>query len=559
FAWINMSVPAPDTVQSWNFPGAYNVSGVNYTITVNDSLVGLHVFTVWRASHLVVTNSPGVVIALNPINDVLELAGFVEGWQNSSYRQGGFDLHVVDSRVDSWNLYTINSVATVLDSQFGEIIADESSTVTVRNSNLTGHGGYYGVFGNGTLDIVNTTISDQIIGYGVGQVRLQNCTDGTESPAQILAAQGSTIVSVDTLLGPDVTYAATDQGRVQVAATLTVAPSIDGALRAGAGVFVGPSTAATIPSEGTTSSNGTIASLLTYESVRPNGTSWLGALDVAAVSGADVAETTVNLSGPTTVPLPLVPAVMSASPTNNTGGVPGSLDIVLEFAVPMTASLPVEVLGKANHTTTWSDPSTVTIALSGLLPGTAYEIEVPPGGQTAWGVRLAGPYWYNFSTAPSGPTTPVLVVAVPANATEFVSVWTNVSLRFSTTMNAAATESAFSVSPAVPDGVVVVQGEWLNWTHPSPLAANTSYTIVVGPGAQSLDGGGFAHPATFKFVTGSATPPAPPRGTAPGSSGLLVLAVAVLVAAAAVVGVVLWRSRRPPPPEAPAPPPVWAE
>jgi len=560
FAWINLSVPAPDTVQTWQFPGPYNVSGVNYTVSVADSLVGVHVFTVWKASHLVVTDSPGVVIALNPINDVLVLAGFTEGWQNSSYHQGGFDLRVYDSRVESWNFYPTNTVATILNSQFGEILAEESSSVTVENSTLTGHGGYYGAFGNGSLTVSNSTISAQIIGYGTGKVRLDNCSDATPAPVQILAAQGSTIVSVNTALGTNVTYGATDQGRVDVEATLTLATTVDRTPRADVAGFVGPMTGRSLSPLGATGVNGTLLAQLPYESVRANGTDWLGGYDVAAVWGADIAEATVNLTGPTTLDLDLVPAVVSVSPTNNTAGVGGSLDVGLQFAVPMNPSLPVDLLGRGNQTTSWSGPTTATVALSGLLPGSAYEVKIPPGAMTAWGVRLVGPYWYNFSTAAGAPATPVLLAAVPANETEYVSVWTNISLRFSAPMDAASTEAAFSVVPAVLGGMVTVSGEWLNWSHAAPLAPQTSYTIVVGPGARGLGGGSFQSPATFSFETGNPTPAAPPHApVSSGGSGMALLAVAILVAAAAVVGVVLWRSRRPPPPLPWVPPPVWME
>ena len=128
--------------------------------------------------------------------------------------------------------------------------------MTVENSTLTGHGGYYGAFGNGSLTVSNSTISAPIIGYGTGKVRLDNCSDATSTPVQILAAQGSTIVSVNTALGANVTYGATDRGRVDVEATLTLATTVDQNPQADVAGFVGPTSGPSHSPLGATGVNG---------------------------------------------------------------------------------------------------------------------------------------------------------------------------------------------------------------------------------------------------------------------------------------------------------------
>ncbi|MCI4326649.1 MAG: Ig-like domain-containing protein [Thermoplasmata archaeon] len=556
---FNLSVPGPDTIQSWRFPGAFNVTGVNYTIAINDSLVGFHVFTVWKASHLTVTDSPGVVIALNPVNDVLVLNGFVEGWQNSTYHQGGFDLRMLDTRVDSWNFYPYNSVATIDDSQFGEILADEGSVVTVRDSNLTGHGGYYGVFGNATLDIANSTITDQVIGYGTGTIVLDNCTDQTQLPEQILAAQQSTVVALNTRLGSNVAYATEAGGEVVVEATLTVTTEIGGAPDGDVPVLAAPASGGPLGDIGTTSANGTVAAVLVYETIRPNSTAWVGEYDVAASAGSYVDEATQNLSGPANLTLALVSAVASTTPANDTSGVGGSLDVQLTFAFSMNTSLTVAVLGAASHTATWTGTTGLAIELQGLEPGTHYEVALQSGTETAWGLRLTGPYWFNFTTATSPPAVPTVVLVVPLSASQNASVWTNVSLQFSVPMNVSLTTAAFSVSPGVPGATVTVSGTWLNWTHRSELDPRTQYTFVIGGSAVAADGKPLGQALTFGFTTATAPGRTVTTTVVPHSDLLEIGASAAAVVLAVAVGVLVWRSRHRPPPEIPPPPPEWAE
>jgi hypothetical protein len=559
-AQFNLSVPGPDRFQSWRFPGTFNVTNVNYTIAINDSLIGFHVFTVWKASHLTLTDSPGVVIALNPVNDVLVLNGFVEGWQNSTYHQGGFDLQMVDTRVDSWNFYPYNTVATIDNSQFGEILADEGSVVTVRDSNLTGDGGYYGVFGNATLEIANSTIADQVIGYGTGAIVLDNCTDQTPVPEEILAAQQSTIVALDTRLGSNVSYAADAEGEVIVEATLTVTTEVGGVPDGNIPVLAAPASGGLLDDIGTTSTNGTLAAVLVYETIGSNSTAWVGEYDVAASLGAAVGEATQNLSGPASLTLPLVSEVASTTPANNTAGVGSSLEVEFTFAFPMNTSLSVSVLGAATHSITWSGTTGLGIALLGLQAGVRYEVELPSGGETAWRLPITGPYWFNFTTAASPLAVPGVVLVLPSNTSGNASVWTNVSLQFSLPMSASMTEAAFSVSPMVPGATVVVSGAWLNWSHTSALDPRTAYTIVVAAGATAGDGRPLGHVLTFEFTTGNASAgPTVHLTVVPHSDLLEFGAIAAAVVLAVAVGVLVWRARHRPPPEIPPPRPDWAE
>ncbi|HLF07229.1 MAG TPA: kelch repeat-containing protein, partial [Thermoplasmata archaeon] len=119
-----------------------------------------------------------------------------------------------------------------------------------------------------------------------------------------------------------------------------------------------------------------------------------------------------------------------------------------------------------------------------------------PGGQTS------GDMWV-FTGTP--PVKPQVVSSSPTNGAAGVPAKTNVTVDFNVAMDPGPTSSSFSISPPVP-GTASVTGSRLAWTHPSPFAVNSSYTVTISTNAVSAAGDRLPSPYQFSFSTGP-----PPR------------------------------------------------
>ncbi|RMG39178.1 MAG: T9SS C-terminal target domain-containing protein, partial [Methanobacteriota archaeon] len=73
-------------------------------------------------------------------------------------------LHLINTRVGTWNLYPFgNSIITVENCIFGELIASDSSRTVITNSLCDGSGGYLGVESDAELVVVQSLINSQVL------------------------------------------------------------------------------------------------------------------------------------------------------------------------------------------------------------------------------------------------------------------------------------------------------------------------------------------------------------------------------------------------------------
>jgi hypothetical protein len=136
------------------------------------------------------------------------------------------------------------------------------------------------------------------------------------------------------------------------------------------------------------------------------------------------------------------------------------------------------------------------------------------GGEGSNGVK--GETWL-YSTGPPPPPPPQaphVVSTTPANAQTGVALDAAVEVVFDLDMDPAATSSSFSISPAVAGSAPTVSGKMLSWTHSSPYAEKTIYTVTVSTAAKSAAGAALPQPHTFAFETATV-----PSGQAPKVSG----------------------------------------
>ena len=112
------------------------------------------------------------------------------------------------------------------------------------------------------------------------------------------------------------------------------------------------------------------------------------------------------------------------------------------------------------------------------------------------------------------PTTPVVVSSVPASGTSAVPFNTSIAVTFNVDIDPATlTPSTFYVSNV--SGTVAYNATNVTAVfHPAaPMAANTTYTVVLTTGIKSTAGATFAQQYSFSFSTGNVPDTTPPTIT----------------------------------------------
>lgn len=553
-AAVDVSFPAPLSFQSWQFPGPYTVSNVSYSVNVTGSFVGYHVVSVWPGSNLTIAHSPGVVVALNPIDENVSLDGLAEGWLNTSYDESGFSVRLIDANVVSWNVYAFASNVTVHGGQVGGILASAGSTVQVRDATLTGSGGYYGALSNSTLTIENSSVLGQVTGYQNGALVLQNCTFDPWFPQQVVATARSTILLANSVLGPQTILGARDQGRVVVTEQLSVEVTGSNPTFAAPQVTIDWTGNRSPVASAPTGSSGLARFDLLTSIVLPTGNLSLSNYTVLARQGWSGGSAAIDLSAPSGVLLSLGPLVAATLPQNGSTDVPATTEVTFDFGAPMNTSetdAAIVTVPRTPFAPEWSsDDSVLTLGLPGLSWNASYSVVIGNGAATAAGIAFPGAYVLTFTTAarPALAMPTVLATTEPLNQSTSVSPWTNVTLTFSRPMDASSTLAAFTVNPAVPGQSVVVQGSSVVWTHRIPLAYGTRYTLTVTTRALDTRGVPLAHAYQMVFSTESSSPLTAAHGTSVFPMSLIVgLAVASVVLGSLVVLLASSLVRRRPP------------
>jgi hypothetical protein len=568
----NVSLPGAESFQSWRFPGDLNVSGVNYSVAVNDSFVGFHVLTVAPGSSLALSHTTGVVLALTPMNQVLTFSGLRDGWLNGSYVAGGFNVHLEDTQVASWQLYPYSSVITVNDSQLGEIVTNTGSSATVVGSDLTGVGGFDGAFGASSLDIYGSNLSGDLVAGDQGTILLDRGNDTGGAPRQILSIDNASVRVLDVALGPQVSCSAQGDGTIWVGYTARISVLAPGGPAPSAAVRVLWAGNETLAASAVTQGNGTVLLPLAEEELGPGGTYDLSHYLVDAALGASGGSSPLTVDGPTGTAVELVPLVASTSPANGSAGVGLAPAVELEFGLtmdPAPTEAALSIVPAAAWSAAWApNDSALSLHLSGLRAATTYHLTVGTGALTQTGIAFPAPSVLVFTTlfVPTPPPAPTLLAALPVGGAVGVSPGQNITLTFDEAMDPASVAASLSVSPAFAPATLNVSGSVVRWSHTVPLPPDTTFTLVIGAGARAADGTSLGHALSITFTTGGIVAPTRPGGAVgPASAGALSatteLAISVLLSAT-IVGTALLlasRRRRPPPPIFLPAPPAWLE
>ncbi|MGH7341584.1 MAG: Ig-like domain-containing protein, partial [Candidatus Rokuibacteriota bacterium] len=193
------------------------------------------------------------------------------------------------------------------------------------------------------------------------------------------------------------------------------------------------------------------------------------------------------------------PVVVSTDPVAGATGVPLSQPVIVRFSLPMNVSATASSFGIlpaiAGNASVLND--TLTFSHTAVLAAnTTYTVDVSTAARSIYGDNLAADFTFNFTTA----RAPVVLSTLPADGAVAVSVIAPVLVVFDQAMSPVSTASAFSISPVV-NGTAVVAGPNLTWTHLTPFAPSTLYTVTVSTGATSTAGVRLAANFTFNFTT----------------------------------------------------------
>lgn len=583
----NISLPGPMQNQTWSFPGAASVSGIGYQVTLLSSYVLLFAVMLWQGSVLTVVNSPSVVMALDLDSGTVQLTGLREQhYAGFAIGSGLLDLHLYNTTVYTWNIYPFAGTADISQSAIGELQLFGAASASVRNSSLTGHGGYYGNQATGELSIANSTIHSQIVAYS-GYTVLDNCTVSTTGTSRVLATGNGNLYSLDSSLSPHDSYQALGSGSIRVADTYHVNLTVGSAPSPGVQVEMAYATNGSGAASGTSDSVGAWHGVLLASLIDATGTNFVSYDGTAWAGNAAAVWSPPPATSPAYATIALRPLLAGSDPANGTLGVPWTTTaLTLSFGFPM-ATVPTLGTVSATPAIGWTgswDPTSQLLTLSltaALLPSTNYTLTIGTAAVTEAGPAVEAPISIHFTTAALPPTAPAIASTDPADHATGVANDSNVSVTFSQPMNSSTLEAAFSITPRPAVGLFQFGLMEITWIPGTVLGANTTYTVTIAATATSAAGVPLGQPFRFSFqvAPAPAVKPIVPPGLHPvgSSAGLGAEILVGLIAFVVVIALLLLLARRrrsppapvtawkaspppspsaPPSPAPPAPPPV---
>lgn len=234
-----------------------------------------------------------------------------------------------------------------------------------------------------------------------------------------------------------------------------------------------------------------------------------GRLGVALVAGALLL--VLSACGSPAPSAPTVAAPTNLQATAADGGV------YLEWTASTTAGVSEYRVYQGSSPTALAevaqvDAGTNSYYVAGLINGTEYHFAVD--AVTSEGAASA-----QSTTVSATPITgvggPVVTSTSPAANATGVGLNANISVGFSKAMDRAATEGAFTTSPAVTcDFNWNAAGDRVTCAPRSELAANQAYSVTIGAGASDDEGNAILAPFTLTFTTGAVATPSCVLGSA---------------------------------------------
>ncbi|MCI4323799.1 MAG: Ig-like domain-containing protein [Thermoplasmata archaeon] len=571
----NLTLPGLDDWQNWSFPGGAHVTGVNYSVDLLYSYVRTFAVMNWQGGNLTLSNSPDVVVALDQESGALDLEGLMEGYSaDFGLRNDGFDVHLWQTTVLTWNIYPFGGSVSIDRSQIGEIQVFNGASASVNDSTLTGHGGYYGNQGTSTFSISNSLIESEVVAY-TSTTFLTNCSADPSYTSEILAVGTGRLLSLDVRLSALDSYQVLGGGVIDTSWTVHANLTTGGRAASGATLSFRSLNNGSVTSSPDANATGQV-SLALRASVDTVAGETSYSYAVTGHLGDSIGYAAIApLETFTWLTVPLLPLVLSANPANNSEDVPVTAVLSLLFSYPMNTTSTTDALRLTpadSLSAAWA-PNRTLVTLTPVLPlslGSSYTLTLATNASDQNGTSPAVSWGLSFTTA-SG-VVPQVVSIDPANGTVVPNV-TEVTIGFSVPMTDASLGAAFSIGPDAPSGEIAATASVLVWTPSTPISTAGNYTITIAATAESSQGVALGHSTISWFLvkplstvppsTSNCTvlgdcsaPPKPISGASSTPSNADALVLAGLVGAALVVGVVgVWlvRRKRTPPVAPPVP------
>ena len=261
-------------------------------------------------------------------------------------------------------------------------------------------------------------------------------------------------------------------------------------------------------------------------------TSWSGStmiftpgdpLELATSYTVEVAAGIEDLAGNamTELPQPFTfetagsPEVVETIPADGAAGVALDTPITFTFSTLMdTASVEaaLRLQPAFAHELRWSGRLLEIVPGEGLDAEREYEVTIGDGAFDVSGVAIEGPITVTFTTVAPGLGTTRLV---PAGGTDGIAPTTSIAVVFDRGIDPdSVSDDRLTIEPPVAGSLELVdtngdepaepaQARVLRFVPSGPLAANTTFEVVLQPGIASLDGGGMTEPVSWTFTTGA--------------------------------------------------------
>ena len=170
---------------------------------------------------------------------------------------------------------------------------------------------------------------------------------------------------------------------------------------------------------------------------------------------------------------------------------------------PSSTEAATSITPAMNSIFLWPSGNVMTIYTGGpFLSDTTITVTIDKRALDKDGIALGETFSFWFRTAAFQVTS-----TSPSNAQLYVATSQTISVYFNSYVDKNTFQSAFTITPAVGGSFIYGNGNsydtpnWITFTLYSTLAANTKYTVTIGPSVKDMFGVPMASQYSFSFVT----------------------------------------------------------
>ena len=515
--WLNFKVGSKanvtlpqmfSQVKSWQFPKGQNVSGLNYSVSINNSFVMVFAVMLWKGCDVTVHDSPSFLTAFFVDFTSTTFSGLKEQYyKDFKLSSAVYNFRLLNSTIYTWNFYPLFSTVTIVDCTIGEVLVMEGSDVEVRNSNLTNHGGFVSVQKGSKLKIYDSKISTLVVNYDNSTMQIENTTIDTPYPCQITAISTSVTTLVDVAVGSNTTMQVLDSAVVNVEWGLDIEATNGGLPAPSTNINVTWSPNGTLAEKGVTDANGRARFVLLEKVITASGSTSFKDYRIVAMKGFALSEASVQLVKRTELSLQLVDLIVSTYPTDGSTNVSTSQYIIIRFGHAMNESSingSISIWPSLLLTLLWHDPQELWIHhWSKFKYQTEYTINIPTSAMTQSGIALPSNYSFSFTTGLWPPPLPPKVLSTsPYNGSTNISLTAGISISFDRPMDLVTTTKAISAEPYIAwNANWGLNNDTVAFKPLILLEGKTKYTITIAAWARSAEGVDLASLFNFSFTT----------------------------------------------------------